>query len=195
MPGVNAIRILVMPFFFTVLLYSETGTIEVNTRTLDKIRTGFYVAVEDEDTTQALMAFIRDEFSDDHHQYPPVILAYYAALEGLRGRHSSNPISKFIHVSNAVEKMNEAVERAPGLLENRFLRFSFFHQIPGIFGVKNRVAVDLKETITLLEKRNYAFVGKKQQEDMIAYLLKTDELTPEQRSRLEQLVEEQHATP
>jgi hypothetical protein len=91
--------------------------------------------------------------------------------------------------------MNEAVEKEPRLLEGRFLRFSFFHQIPGIFGVRDRVAVDLKETIEILEKRNYEFVDERQQQDMIGYLLGTDEPDAEQRSRLEQLVEEQPSTP
>ncbi|MGD9380388.1 MAG: hypothetical protein PVI51_07450 [candidate division WOR-3 bacterium] len=191
----NTISILAIPVLFTILLPTQTSTTVVDTVTLNRIRVGFYVAVEDEDTTQALMTFIRDEFSDDHHQYPAVILAYYAALEGLRGRHSSNPLSKFVHVSNAVEKMNEAVEKEPRLLEGRFLRFSFFHQIPGIFGVRDRVAVDLKETIEILEKRNYEFVDERQQQDMIGYLLGTDEPDAEQRSRLEQLVEEQPSTP
>jgi hypothetical protein len=192
---VNTIRVLAIPVLLTILLPAETSTTVVDTVTLNKIRVGFYVAVEDEDTTQALMAFIQDEFSEDHNQYPVVILAYYAALEGLRGRHSSNPLSKFVHVSNAVEKMNEAVEREPRLLEGRFLRFSFFHQIPGIFGVRDRVAVDLKETIAILEERDYEFVDKQQQQDMIGYLLGTDEPDAEQRSRLEQLLEGQQGTP
>ena len=191
----NTIRILALSVLFTTLLHAETITAEVDTVTLSKIRVGFYVAVEDEDTTQALMAFIEDRFSEDHNEYPAVILAYYAALEGLRGRHSSNPFSKFVHVSNAVEKMNAAVEKEPGLLEGRFLRFSFFHQIPGVFGVRDRVAVDLKETIAILEERDYEFVDKQQQQDMIGYLLGTDEPDAEQRSRLEQLLKEQQGTP
>ena len=187
MPDANAIRILGIPSFFMLLLYSDTSPIEVDALTLNTIRDGFYVAVEDEDTTQAIMRFIRDEFTDDHHQYPPVVLAYYAALEGLRGRHSSNPISKFVHVSNAVEKMNEAVEKAPGLLEGRFLRFSFFHQIPGIFGMAGKVAGDLEKTIALLDERDYRFVDMQLQRDMVVYLLGTDRLKPDQRTWLEQL--------
>lgn len=157
---------------------------------LNTIRAGFYVAVDDEDTTVSLMKYIQSELSKEHHKYPPVILAYYAALEGLRGRHASNPISKFVHVSKAVDKMNEAVEKAPDLLEGRFLRFSFFHQIPGIFGVGGKVEGDLEKTIALLDKRDYGFVDKSQQKDMIDYLLGTDRVKPEQRSRLEQLVDE-----
>ena len=172
------------------LTASEAEHTELKTDVLRIVRTGFYVAVNNEDTTVSLMNFIRDEFSKDHHQYPAVILAYYAALEGLRGRHASNPISKFIHVSKAVDKMNEALEKAPGLMEGRFLRFSFFHQIPGIFGVGGKVEGDLKETIALLEQRDYEFVGEKIQKDMIDYLLRTDRLSLDQRSRLEILAEE-----
>ena len=158
--------------------------------TLNIIRQGFYVAVKDEDTTVSLMNFIKENYSNDHHQYQPVILAYYAALEGLRGRHASNPISKYMHVSRAVSKMNEAVKKDSTLLEGRFLRFSFFHQIPGIFGVGHKVEDDLNETIRMLETRNYEFVDRMQQKDMIDYLLGTDRLKPDQRARLQTLTKD-----
>jgi hypothetical protein len=174
----------------SILIHAEVSDFERDAETLNIVRAGFYVAVDNEDTTVSLMNFIKDQFSKDHEKYPPIVLAYYAALEGLRGRHASNPISKFVYVSKAVDKMNEAVEKAPGLLEGRFLRFSFFHQIPGIFRGGGKVEGDLKETIALLEARDYGFVGKKIQKDMIDYLLRTDRLTPDQRSRLEQLAEE-----
>ena len=141
------------------------------------------------------MHFIQEEFLKDQSEYPPVILAYYAALEGLRGRHASNPITKFVHVSQAIEKMNRVVEMAPGLLEGRFLRFAFFHQIPGIFGVGNKVESDLQVTMDLLEKRDYGFAGKKLQKDMVDYLLHTDRLKNDQRARLETLAQELNTTP
>ena len=167
----------------------------MNTEVLNIVRTTFYIAVDNEDTTVTLMDFIRDEFSKDHHQYPPVILAYYAALEGLRGRHASNPITKFFYVSRAIDKMNEALEKAPGLLEGHFLRFSFFHQIPGIFGVGGMVEGDLRETIALLEERDYGFVSEKIQQDMVGYLLRTERLSPDQQSRQEILAQELSSEP
>jgi hypothetical protein len=188
-------RILCISLIFTGFVLAKADNNELNVETLNTIRVGFYVAVEDEDTTVSLMNFIKEEFSKDQQSYPSVILAYYAALEGLRGRHASNPLSKFVHVSKAVEMMNQAVDKTPDLLEIRFLRFSFFHQIPGLFGVANKVEGDLEKTISLLEKRDYGFVDKKQQEDMVDYLLDYDRLLPEQRSRLEILKEELNATP
>jgi len=192
---VNATRVLCFLTLYAALLHAQETPTEIDKETLNTIRTGFYVAVEDEDTTLSLMHFIQDEFSKDHDKYPAVILAYYAALEGLRGRHARNPVSKFVHVSNAVEKMNAAVSQDSFLLEGRFLRFSFFHQIPGVFGVGKMVAGDLEQTISLLEKRDYGFVGKEQQKDMIGYLLDNDRLKTEQRTRLEDLLEEQEYLP
>lgn len=186
----NTIRCLTLLSFYATLLFTQQATIEIDPEILNAIRTGFYVAVKDEDTTVNLMHFIEDEFTKKHDEYPAVILAYYAALEGLRGRHASNPASKYVHVSRAVEKMNAAVEKDPSLLEGRFLRFSFFHQIPGIFGVGGKVRDDLEVTISMLEKHDYGFVDKNQQKDMIGYLLGTERPTPEQRTRLENLAEE-----
>lgn len=186
----NITKVLSFLAIYASLLHTQEGKIDINAETLNTIRKGFYVAVEDEDTTVNLMHFIEDEFSKDHDKYPAVILAYYAALEGLRGRHASNPLSKFAHVSKAIERMNAAVEKDAFLLEGRFLRFSFFHQIPGIFGMGGKVAGDLETTISILEKRDYGFVDKEQQKDMIGYLLGTDRLTKEQRVRLKALIED-----
>ncbi len=186
----NITRILCLLALYAVLLHTQEGNIEINAETLNTIRKGFYVAVEDEDTTVQLIHFIEDEFSKDYDEYPAVIHAYYAALEGLRGRHASNPLSKFVHVSKAVERMNAAVEKDSFLLEGRFLRFSFFHQIPGVFGMGGKVAGDLETTIRILEKRDYGFVDKQQQKDMMEYLLDNNRISKEQRARLEALVEE-----
>jgi hypothetical protein len=179
-----------------ILIFSLTTATEaslaIDTEAMNVIRKGFYVAIANEDTTISLMKFIKEQFSSDYKKYPPVILAYYAALEGLQGRHASNPFSKFVHVSRAVEKMNLAVEKDPDLIEGRFLRFSFFHQIPGIFGMGDKVPEDLQKTIVMLEKRDYSFVGRQLQEDMIEYRLRTDQLDAEKRTRLEQLAVELH---
>ncbi len=169
------------------LIFAEKDSSIVNDEILNKIRIGFYVAVEDEDTTAYYMKFIKDNFSSDYKKYSPVVLAYYAALEGLKGRHASNPISKFVYVSRAVDKMNHAVDNDPELLEGRFLRFSFFHQIPGIFGMAGKVPEDLQKVITMLEKRDYSFVNENIQKDMVEYILGTDQLDAAQRTRLEQL--------
>lgn len=175
-------------FGFLLLLVSFVhGTGQepiVDPQIMEQIRHGFYVAVEDEDTTVNLMNIIKKEFSDDYHSYPAVILAYYAALEGLRGRHAGNPLTKFYHVSNAIRKMNEAVDKQPDCLEARFLRFSFYQQIPAIFGVRDKVNKDLAIVIDLLEERTYDFVSRAVQKDMIDYMFGTDKLSEEQRERL-----------
>lgn len=172
------------------LAASGRDTVMVDIKVLSQIREGFYIAVDNEDTTESLMKFIKDNFSDKHNDYPPVILAYYAALEGLRGRHSSNPFSKLAYVSRAIEKMNHAVERDPDLLEGRFLRFSFFHQIPGIFGMGEKVPEDIQRTITMLKQYDYSFVDRQLQRDMVEYMLGTNQLDTDQRIKLEKLASE-----
>lgn len=187
----HAIKYLIA-IMLSPLFLAGTGTMETDIKieTLNTIRAQFYVAVDNEDTTISLMNLIKREFTQNNHAYPAVVLAYYAGLEGLRGRHASNPIAKFVYVSKAVEMMNEAVGKAPESLEGRFLRFSFFHQIPGIFGMGGKVEGDLQITITMLENRDYSFVSKKIQQDMVDYLLRTERLKPQQRIRLEHLATE-----
>ena len=86
--------------------------------------------------------------------------------------------------------MNHAVERDPDLLEGRFLRFSFFHQIPGIFGMGEKVPEDIQRTITMLKQYDYSFVDRQLQRDMVEYMLGTNQLDTDQRIKLEKLASE-----
>ena len=159
----------------------------VDMDTITKIRDNFYLAVDDDKETTKLINFIKEKYNDNHHVYPPLIQAYYGSLVGLKGKHSGNLVSKYNYVVKAIEIMDEAVARQPGELESRFMRFAFYHQIPGIFGVRDRVAVDLEVVIETLEKLDCSFVCSDVQKDMVIYMLGTRELSPEQREKLKRI--------
>lgn len=162
----------------------------IDTDTITKIRDGFYLAVKDDKETDKLISFIKEKYYDDHHVYPPLIQAYYGSLVGLKGKHSGNVVLKYNYVKKAIEIIDEAAARKPDSLEVRFLRFAFYHQIPGIFGVRDRVAADLKASIDMLEELDCSFVCSKVQRDMVIYMLGTRELSPEQREKLKLIYNE-----
>jgi hypothetical protein len=159
---------------------------EVRDVLLPEIRTRFHQAVEGAEATEKLIDFIRRHFSDDPSQYPPTIMGYYASLEGLRGKHDTSLLRKFRLVSDAIAMMDPLVAALPDLLEVRFLRFSFYQQIPVVFGVRSRVPEDLAWIVERLGPERLAEVPASVQLDMIEHILSTGEPTAEQRQRLEE---------
>lgn len=165
----------------------DLGTVE--RVLLPHIRERFHAAIDDAEVAREVMAYVERHFSPDTSQYPPAVLAYYAALEGLRGKHDANPLRKFRFVSGAIQRMNSLVDAHPELLEVRFLRFSFFEQIPAVFGVHHHVPQDLRAILELLESGRGREVPPSARADMIAYILGTDEPSAAQRRQLELLKE------
>jgi hypothetical protein len=188
---INLIKYLLAFLVFSFLSGLSWGPLGpehgVDVEVMNKIRNDFYLAVDSEVVTIKLAEFIKQKFADNFDRYPPVIQAYYAALEGLRGKHAKFPLDKYSYVNKGIIKINRAVNRQPDGLEARFLRFAFFHQVPDLFGVRKYVASDLKTVIQLIKERDCKFVCSSVQKDMIIYMLGTKELGKEQRVELKQI--------
>jgi len=152
------------------------------------IRETFYVAVDEEATAYSLMEYIERTYPGSWKSYPPVVAGYYASLEGLKGRHSLNPLKKMRFVRNAIAYMDPLVAENPGNLEIRFLRFSFYQQIPAFFGVAQHVPEDLEITIRLLTEKDFSRAPLSVQLDMMLYILETDKPDEGQRRRLQELL-------
>ncbi len=134
-------------------------------------------------------AFLRGRLPADVEQWPAVARAYDAALEGLRGKYAKRLIDKLRHVQRAVSALGSLPEENPASLEIRFLRFSFFHQIPVFFGVRSTVAPDLRILISMLEAHKYENVPIDIQRAMVVYLLDRGEADRSQVTRLRALLE------
>ena len=155
---------------------------------LEHIRREFYRAVDQEEATLRLMRWIEAGFPGGFAAYPPVVQAYYASLEGLRGRHAANPFTKLDHVRRAIAWIDALPQRHPRYLEIRFLRFAFYHQLPALFGVRGRVGGDLAVLVGRLEAGPDAEVPPQVRRDMILYILESGEPDQEQRLRLSRLL-------
>jgi hypothetical protein len=154
---------------------------------LSFLRVSFYNAVDSASATEGTVAAIQSAFPSIQDTWPPIIRAYYAALEGLRGKHAGGLGDKLGHVMKAVSLMRRLPEDNPGSLEIRFLRFSFFRQLPLFFGVRSTVGPDLAELIRMLEARIDGDVPPEIQRDMVSYLLDCGEANQDQMDRLRQV--------
>jgi len=156
---------------------------------LPDIRRLFYQATVDESAVDTAASFLRGRLAADVARWPAVARAYDAALEGLRGKYAKGLIDKLRHVQKAVSELRSLPEENPSSLEIRFLRFSFFHQIPVFFGVRSTVAPDLRILISMLEDRRYEEVPVDVQRDMVVYLMDCGEADRSQETRLRALLE------
>jgi hypothetical protein len=143
--------------------------------------------VESAAAVEETAALVEGSFPARAGPRPAVIRAYSAALEGLRGKHAAGLLDKVIHVQRAISLFRGLREENPGSMEILFLRFSFFHQIPPIFGVRSFVAPDLEGLVRMLEERRYEEVPPAIQRDMAAYITECGEANADQLARLRRL--------
>jgi hypothetical protein len=162
---------------------------------LSRLRVIFYHAVDSSVDTEEAVAAIRSAFPLSLETWPPVIRAYYAALEGLRGKHARGLGVKLGHVMEAISLMRRLPEDSPRSIEIRFLRFSLFRQLPLFFGVRSTVRPDLEALIRLLEEGSDDEVPPAIQRDIVTFLLDCTEASQDQLGRLRQVRGLLEATP
>jgi len=153
-------------------------------KTLSYIRDEFYLAVEDENSAESLLKFLKGNFNYPGETTPAKILAYTGAVEAVMAKHVFNPYSKFKYVINGLKKLNNAVEQSPDLLEVRFLRFAVLHNIPGVFGVTDERKSDMEAVYESLLKKNYSDIDYDLQKGIAGFLINSGRLTPDQQDNL-----------
>jgi hypothetical protein len=177
--------------FVLALLLASAGTAHADpaqdVTDLPFIRVGFYQAVENSSATEALAAYIEKNYGVLPKSFPPVVQAYYASVEGLKGKHAKDLFSKLGHVGKAVDLFRDLVETNPDNVEIRFLRFALFSQLPFFFGVRGYVSTDLAALVDQLEMQRYDDVPPDIQHAIAVYLLANAELDRGRRARVQKL--------
>ncbi len=159
---------------------------------LPLIRASFHHAVEDPAGVDELARYIEGAYGPLPDRFPPVVRAYYASVEGLKGRHARGLREKLDHTRRAIALFRDLVEANPDSLEIRFLRFTLYSRLPPFFGVRPLVSADLPVLVALLERERYDDVPSQVQRAMAAYLLENAELDRRARERLEKLGDASH---
>jgi hypothetical protein len=151
---------------------------------LPQLRLMFYRAVDSAPVTEEAISAIESAFPLPPEDRPPVIRAYAASLEGLRGKHAAGLMGKLDHINKAMAVLRGLPEANPQSLEIRFLRFSFFRQLPLFFGVRSTVRPDLEVLIRMLEEGGHDDVPAEIQRSITSYLLDCGEADRAQMERL-----------
>lgn len=161
--------------------------VQVDTSTLNFIRTQFYLSIENEEETEKLIEFIYKKFSRDFSKYEPIILAYYGSLEALKGKHAFNPFNKLSYLNSSMEKIGESIKQEPYNLEIRFLRFSILHHLPSILGYSKERKEDMIIIYDLLLLKDYSILGKEIQKGIVEFMIESERLSKKQVNELKKI--------
>lgn len=175
-------------FLFSIqaeaFVYFNTKT---DTATLNYIRNQFYLSIEDENETEKLIEYIHKKFKRDITKYEPVILAYYGALEALKGKHAFNPFTKLSYLNSSMEKIGESIKKEPYNLEIRFLRFSILHHLPSILGYSKERKEDAIIIYDLLLLKDYSMLEKDIQKGIVEFMIESERLSKKQVNELRKI--------
>ena len=148
------------------------------------LRADLKEALESRETTDALIQYIYEHFSQDPAAYPAVILAYYGTFRGLQAKFAGNPQKKLAGLVACLKYLDQAVQREDADLEVFFLRYSSLHHLPPLLGVPKKRVEDIETICALLLKRDFTLVDKDFQAEIIDFMLKSKRLSPHQRESL-----------
>ena len=160
----------------------------VDTNLLAQVRRGFETAPESAAMTQELMARLDAEQPGDAAEWPAVLQAYRAALEGLRGKHSRTPWEKYRRAQAGLARFAGLPEAYPESIEIRMLRYSFCRQLPDFFEQGPRAEADLAVLVDLLERGVDPMVDARYRRDCIRWILRNGAPPADVRRRLEAAV-------
>jgi hypothetical protein len=152
---------------------------------LAQVRKGFETAPGSAIETRKLTELIDGNLPADLTDWPPIFLAYRAALEGLTGKHSLRPWVKYKRAKAGLAKLHDWVETYPDSIEIRMLRFSFCSQLPDFFEMRPLAEQDLAVLADLLVHRSDPMVSEEYGRNVVQWILQNGEPSSDERRRLE----------
>lgn len=114
---------------------------------LEMVRSKYGQAVYSERICDELLSVSEKEKASN-----PILLAYHAALLGIKAKHAWNPYTKLSYVKEFEKEINEAVKKMPNDIEIRFLRYNIEVNIPAIVGLQKHEQEDLNMMYQLFLK-------------------------------------------
>jgi hypothetical protein len=152
---------------------------------LQQVQDQFAAATGSGKATQELIQRLEKSLPADSTQWPPVFLAYRAALEGLAGKHSLRPWTKYNRAKASLAKFKGLAEAYPDSIEIRMLRYSTCSQLPDFFKMRPQANADLAVLVELFERGADPLIPEKLRQGYIQWILDKSQPAPEIRQRLE----------
>jgi len=144
------------------------------------LRNNFEKALENERSVDELLAYMRQKIPGEPEYFPPALMAYYGALQGLKAKFSALPTRKLQYLKACLKYLDKSVQAEGADLETYFLRFSSLHHLPPFFGIPKKRYEDVKIIFRLLEERDYTDLDREFQSRVVDFMLQSRRLNAQQ---------------
>jgi len=173
-------------FFFSAVAGAQPASSAVEEDLLSRphLRKEFNETRQDSRKTEELITALEQTTGREWDRYPAYVFAYYSALVGLRAKFSVNPFTKISCLRRSIRMLDEAVARAEDDMDVRFVRFACLQSFPNMMGVPGKRSWDVEPLCAMLKARGSSRFDKSLRLETAQWLLKSDQLTPEQREEI-----------
>ena len=149
---------------------------------ISSIRKAFKAAIYSREETTKLLDELKYITEDE-----PLKFAYKGATHALFAHYQVNPYSKLESVKKGSAMLDDAVIVASGNIEIRYLRYSIEKNLPSFLPYRKHIAQDETRILNaLLEKKDA--LEPHVRSEVIQYMLKNAQLSPEKKTSLEEMV-------
>lgn len=109
---------------------------------------------------------------------PPLVIAYFGALEALKAKNSWNPYNKIKYLNLSSKTVDQAVNASPNDMEIRFIRFSIQTNLPHFLGLNKDLPADKTQIIQQLKQKHYGSADKVFVQNIIKFMIASKQCTP-----------------
>ena len=160
--------------------------------TLESLRKNFYESVENpaaaEHLNKTLCSEVKTNTTIPHY----LLAAYYGATETLLGKHSYNPIVKYLQLKSGLSLIETAIVENPSSLETRFIRFSILHYVPSFLGYSAERDEDQSRIVSLLAKHDYGTLPPALLKGIITFMIESKRLQKDQSKTLHSILKNEY---
>ncbi|RYE22109.1 MAG: hypothetical protein EOP42_24895 [Sphingobacteriaceae bacterium] len=119
---------------------------------------------------------------------PPLVTAYFGALEALKAKNSWNPYNKIKYLNLSGKTVQQAVNASPDDMEIRFVRFSIQSNLPHFLGLAKDLDADKNQILHQLKQKNYGSADTLFVQNIIKFMIDSKQCSPQETAFLHQQI-------
>jgi len=147
----------------------------------NEVRELFFKASYDQPSFTRLTSCLDQSIFDN----PTYYMAYHGALEVLKARYKGGFFKKLNLISSGKAQLDKAIEKAPGNLEIRFLRFAVTYHLPNLLQDSKKYTNDKSYIIDHIQQIHHLDMSQNFKDQLLAFMKETECFSQTEMSKLE----------